>query len=154
MENAADALKIAFAVFVFIAALSITFHLLTETKETADTILKYSDIENYLNKTTGSERRIVGIDTVISTLKNRADQASFVTIIENGSSETYKISAADDARVEDFIKSHIGSTNKYQETIREIVTNGVYYIGEDGTRVYAQQGGTTRRYIVYEKQNT
>lgn len=47
MENASDALKIAFAVFVFIIALSIVFSLISKVKETADAILVYSDKTTY-----------------------------------------------------------------------------------------------------------
>ena len=151
MENAADALKMAFAVFVFIVALSITFYLLTATKETADSILWYADKENYIDKTDGSKTREVGVDAVISTLKNRGDQSSYVTVIEPGFNVTFKITEADDARVEDFIKTHVDKDYTYTETIREIVTSGVYYIGEDNTRVYVAQGGSTRRYIIYQK---
>ena len=38
MENATDALKIAFAAFIFIVALSIVFSLMTKIKATADII--------------------------------------------------------------------------------------------------------------------
>ena len=47
MENAADALKMAFAIFVFIVALSIVFSLIGKVKETADAVLANSDKTNY-----------------------------------------------------------------------------------------------------------
>lgn len=47
MENASDALKMAFAVFVFIIALSIVFSLISQVKETADAILFASDKTTY-----------------------------------------------------------------------------------------------------------
>lgn len=53
MENAADALKMAFAVFVFIIALSIVFSLIGNVKETADTVLYYADKTNYYEWETG-----------------------------------------------------------------------------------------------------
>ena len=42
MENAVDALKIAFAVFVFVMALSITMYMFTIALETSDTVLTES----------------------------------------------------------------------------------------------------------------
>ena len=54
MENATDALKMAFAIFVFIISLSIVFSLISHAKETADKILFYSDKTNYYNWETGN----------------------------------------------------------------------------------------------------
>lgn len=53
MENAADALKMAFAIFVFIVALSIVFSLIGKVKETADAVLANSDKTNYYAHTYG-----------------------------------------------------------------------------------------------------
>ena len=73
MENATDALKMAFAVFVFVIALSTVFSLMTKTKEVADTVLWYSDKTNYYDLTDEKtdEGRIVGEDTVISALQTQ-----------------------------------------------------------------------------------
>ena len=57
MENSVDALKMAFAVFMFIVALSIIFSLLTKTKDTADVILFYSDKTNYYDWEEGSTEK-------------------------------------------------------------------------------------------------
>lgn len=58
MENATDALKMAFAIFVFIVALSMVFSLIGKVKETADAVLYYTDKTNYYDWETGnSEER-------------------------------------------------------------------------------------------------
>ncbi len=73
MENATDALKIAFVAFIFIVALSIVFSLMTKIKATADSILISSDQTTYYNWNTGETNyrqrngRVVGVDEVIST---------------------------------------------------------------------------------------
>jgi len=54
MENASDALKMAFAIFVFVIALTIVFSLITKVKETADAILLNSDKTNYYEWETGN----------------------------------------------------------------------------------------------------
>ena len=162
MENAVDALKMAFAIFVFLVALSITFYMFTKTKETSDTILWNSDSKNYLEWELGGER-IVGVDTVISTLKNRGDQVSYV-IIKNepniggtGINEiTYRLTPAEEIKVEKYIKEHLGNSAKanytYKETTREITTDGEYVSGDDGVKIAVTPGGVTRRYIIFEKQ--
>ena len=78
MENAVDALKMAFAIFVFIMALSIVFSLFTQIKDTADSVLYLSDKTNFYEWETGNltNGRIVGEDTVIATLYNQAQQRS------------------------------------------------------------------------------
>lgn len=79
MENAVDALKLAFAVFVFVMALSLAMYMFTQARETADIVLQSSDItefmdytslENVIEGTTtvGGNERIVGLETIIPTL--------------------------------------------------------------------------------------
>ena len=70
MENAADALKMAGAVLMFVLALSITILSFGQARETADTILDYKDRETeyiqggYYYQETGTERT-VNLETII-----------------------------------------------------------------------------------------
>ena len=72
MENAVDALKIAFAVFIFIVALSLVMYMFTQTRETADIVLASSDVTEFMDyvevSDTDEEDRIVGLETIIPTL--------------------------------------------------------------------------------------
>lgn len=76
MENAVDALKIAFALFVFIMALSITIFMFNMAKETGDIVLASSDVTAFMEykeqDLTGTivkdGDRIVGLETIIPTL--------------------------------------------------------------------------------------
>ena len=78
MENAVDALKIAFAVFIFVIALSVTMYMFTMAKTTSDLVLQASDVTEYMEYTelediAGSNAminndRIVGLETIIPTL--------------------------------------------------------------------------------------
>lgn len=151
MENVSDALKMAFAIFVFIIALSIVFFLLSEIKSTADSIMFDSDKTNYFAWETGSleNGRIVGIDTVISTLKNYTKQSTYVIIEDSSGSTEYNFSTTKE-EIENFINSNIKKTDRYLENIREITTGGKYKVAEDGTRVTIQPG-TTRTYVIYTK---
>lgn len=160
MENAADALKMAFAVFVFIAALSIVFSLITKIKNTADTVLWYSDKTNYYDWTEEKldNGRIVGEDVVISALYTMAEEKVFVQISnENGSGFiTFKPSLLADEveKRQEYIDNNLNTgTNKYKEKVLEITTGGVYRMADDGTRITIQPG-TTRTYVIFEKDNS
>ncbi len=73
MENAADAIKVAGAVLLFVLALSIIIPFFSQARETADMILDTRDRETvYINgdlyyKATGTERQ-VGWETVLPTI--------------------------------------------------------------------------------------
>jgi len=72
MENAVDALKMAFAVLVFVIAITVSIVSFNNAKATSDAILYTKDETNYYEYQgaigKASENRIVGIETVIPTL--------------------------------------------------------------------------------------
>ena len=76
MENAADALKIAASVLIFVVALSISINAFGEARMTATTILNYQDNEydyTYVEENTDasgdvSTERIVGVETVVPSI--------------------------------------------------------------------------------------
>lgn len=82
MENAVDALKMSFAVLVFIVALSIAMYSFTRVRQTSEAITQDADAKEYydqlrLNETNGgmqansalaASSREVGVETVIPTL--------------------------------------------------------------------------------------
>lgn len=71
MENAADALKMAAAVLIFVAALSITINSFTETRIAATTIMDYKDRKydyTYVDENGGSTKRIVSLDSIIPSI--------------------------------------------------------------------------------------
>ena len=73
MENAADAIKMAGAVLLFVLALSIIIPFFSQARETTDLILDARDREttyingNYYYKATGNERQ-VGWETILPTV--------------------------------------------------------------------------------------
>lgn len=70
MENAADALKMAAAVLIFVVALSISINAFGEVRLVSRTILDYNDKEynyDYIDDN-GTTKRIVGIDSIIPTI--------------------------------------------------------------------------------------
>ena len=70
MENAADALKIAAAVLIFVVALSISITAFGEARATVTSILEYRDREydyTYIEDN-GTTQRIVGLETIVPTI--------------------------------------------------------------------------------------
>lgn len=152
MENATDALKMAFAIFVFILALSVTFLLMTKIKNTADAVLGYSDKTNYYTWTDEEidEGRTVGEDTVISALYSQTKENVFIKIEDGSNTTLFTMANSRNERMK-YINDYLSTGQKiYKEKITEIVTRGVYREAEDGTRITIQPG-TTRTYITYTK---
>lgn len=70
MENAADALKMAAAVLIFVLALSISINAFGQVRQTSQTILDYRDREydyTYVEDN-GTTERIVGAETIIPSI--------------------------------------------------------------------------------------
>lgn len=72
MEDAVDALKLAFSVFVFILGLSIVFNMFTRAREVSDYVLEHTDNTYFAEYVDANDNdlkgRTVGIETVIPTL--------------------------------------------------------------------------------------
>ena len=70
MENAAEALKMAAAVLIFVLALSISINSFSEVRQTSQTILNYRDreYETIYVEDNGSTERLVGAETIIPSI--------------------------------------------------------------------------------------
>lgn len=93
MENAVDALKIGFAVLVFVMALSLTMYMFTHAKETADLVLHSSDMSaymEYIEPENGTENRVVGLETIIPTLYKYYKE-NYTVIFRNSSGDFLKL---------------------------------------------------------------
>lgn len=93
MENAAEALKMAGAVMLFVLALSIILFSFSQARQSADTILDYRDREtayigNYYQMQ-GTERK-VGLETVIPTIF-RAYLENYKIVFDGLTTPLYKI---------------------------------------------------------------
>ena len=70
MENAAEALKMAAAILVFVVALGISISSFSEARQTSDILVTYNDREyvtQYLDSAE-NKTRIVGLETIIPTI--------------------------------------------------------------------------------------
>lgn len=71
MENITEALKIAFAIMMFILALALSISCFSQARETADAIITMRDREleyTYIDTTEGVRSRIVGVETIVPTI--------------------------------------------------------------------------------------
>lgn len=168
MENATNALLMAFAVLIFIIALSVTLTTLSQAKSTADIVLFYSDRENFqtpmqydaLNYEDGG--RTVGADTVIATIARCAKEKFSVKIIEDEKTYIFEYDIQTETEIKTeidrFIQEHTGTHTgtSYRETYVEVTTSGKTYFGvdetgtKDGTQLEEDVG--KKIYIIYTKQ--
>lgn len=165
MESAADALKIAFGIFVFIIALSVTLNLVTQAKETADIVSHYSDQTNwYQYNAAPSENISVTNAEVVSSLYSINGENIDITIIlgsnvyrfnsqgyykNNTKKNTFKTNSDLKNEISKFISNDL-TNGKYEVKCQEIKVSGVYDYGSDGTEIIKSQGGT-KLYITYTK---
>lgn len=158
MENATDALLVAFAIIVFIIALSVTLTTLSQAKEVADIVLFYSDRENFqiplkddtINVSNGG--RTVGVDTVIATIYRCAKEKFSVKIIDEDNIYFFEYDVQTQKQIEEEIQRFMENyeqEKKYRETYVEVTTSGTTITGEDGTQL--EQNVGKKIYITYEK---
>ena len=148
MENASDALKMAFAIFVFVIAITITFALLTQAKNTADYVLFYSDQTNFQPHVETLEEVTVSYQDVVSTLYRYYKESISVTIVldkeykfdlEKASSNVKTIEEDIGNFINDKLKAYKNSN--FKEEFVEIPISGIYDYGEDGTEIIVSSGG-------------
>ena len=173
MENATEALLMAFAVLIFVVALSVTFSSLAQAKSTADVVLYYSDRENFQTPIKDDKENIqnggrtVGVDTVIATISRCVKEKFSVKIIGDKNSNTKEYIFEYDANIykikypgitttkegiekeyEEFLKNY-NKDDKYIETYVETTISGETYVGEDVTTLEEDVG--KKIYITYTK---
>ena len=159
MENAADALKIAFAIFIFILAITITFSIISQAKSTADVVMYHSDETNfYEHLSSGKKNREVSLSDVISTLYRYYKESISVTVDlgSEGEGRTFdlKNSYSDINAIESDLADYIDKNllkfddRKFEEEFVEVPISGIYKLGEDGTEITLSSGGK-KIYVTY-----
>ena len=114
MEDAVDALKLAFSVFVFILGLSIVFNMFTQAREVSDYVLEHTDNTYFAKYVDANDSdlngRTVGIETIIPTLYRYYK-------------EKFSIDVVVDSPKEDSSGKYNGNNEKFDEEIERIVYN-------------------------------
>lgn len=158
MENAADALKIAFAIFVFVLAITVTFGVISQAKSTADTVLYYSDDTNFYEHLRAKDRnRIVSVSEVISTLYRYYKESLCVTVVlGNENIRTFDLnnSSATITSIENDLANYIEynllglDDATFTEEFVEAPISGIYDQGADGSEITISSGGN-KVYVTY-----
>ena len=89
MENAVDALKIAFAIFIFVIAIALSFSVVGQVRATSEVILALNDKTNSYDyvanedNNANNKERIVSFETILPTIYRYAKEQYAVTIIKS-----------------------------------------------------------------------
>lgn len=125
MENAAEALKMAAWVLIFVVALSICISSFSQARQTMDAILEYNDKEysyTYVEEN-GSTQRIVGYESIIPTIY-RAYKENYKIVFPNEYVLYYKIDSLGKKTPVNYIdleKESIGNDSMKEEFIEGIL---------------------------------
>ena len=88
MENAVDAIKIAFGLLVFAIAIALTFSVVGQVRATSDIIFTLNDKTSFYEYATEIDynteiNRIVGLETILPTIHRYAKEQYAVTIFDS-----------------------------------------------------------------------
>ncbi|MBO4815764.1 MAG: hypothetical protein J5507_02275 [Clostridia bacterium] len=171
MENAADALKIAFAIFVFVTAITILFVMVAKTRETSDLMFYYADKTNFYDHTDSKEdNRTVGYSDVVSTLyRYYTESVAVKVVLKNGNEYNFdigwettkydkdgneikerKLNSIEDIEqsLGYFVNNILPKESNYSEEFVEVPITGIYITAVDGSEITLSQGGKMV-YITY-----
>lgn len=163
MENAVDALKIAFGMLVFVIALTLAFMVFSQATQTSTKMLFASDKTNYYTYSDepNEQGRIVGADVVISSLYRYYKESVVVRIVDENNNIIEEFNTETDGglsqkerkkRVNEWIKDPKNDlTGDFLETFDEVKKSGEYIVEDDGSELTVQSGQTSI-YITYTKQ--
>lgn len=148
MENAADALKMAAAVLIFVLALSISINAFGEVRKTSKIILDYNDREydyTYVEEN-GGTKRIVGLETIVPSIYKAYKENYKIVFIgvdlyekkNSTTGQNEKIYSIDlekdvignDKQKEKFIEALLygktGNLENWDEIYKTFADNGIY----------------------------
>lgn len=150
MENAVDALKIAFAVIVFVIAISIAFAVFSQARAVSDILLYANDKTNFEEYVLEHAKinRTVGIETIIPTIRRYLTNNDVYSVEVIDGSKTYVFDLVNDQQtnltpdklkenleknLEELIRKYSDST--FIETYSEKIYRGDISTSENGETI-------------------
>ena len=126
MEDAVQALKMAFAVFVFVIAISVAFYVISKAKATSETIFYVSDKTNYYDNVESNSNvtRTVGLETVIPTLYRYYRENFMVQIMDASGNVLQVFDTTTEWEVSNAAKVIVQKRNDRQKTLMELYGKG------------------------------
>ena len=129
MENAAEALKMAAAVLIFVLALSISINAFGEARIASRTILDYKDREYDYTYVEGSDttQRIVGVDSIVPSIY-KAYKENYKIVFENVSGLEDGVYERNDEKVYsiDLQNEVLGTNTQKEQFIMAILYGDMY----------------------------
>lgn len=122
MENMIDALKMAFAVIVFVMALTIAFTVFSQAKATSDFVLYLNDktnFEEYLEESQ-NEKKIVGMETILPLVARYIDyNENYSVDIQNTNGDSIVVfDLTEDQRAN---RTEMQARKRLEEQMKELV---------------------------------
>ncbi len=126
MEDAVQALKMAFAVFVFVIAISVAFYVISKAKATSETIFYVSDKTNYYDNVESNSNvtRTVGLETVIPTLYRYYRENFMVQIMDASGNVLQVFDTTTEWEVSNAAKVIEKKRNARQKTLMKLYGEG------------------------------
>ena len=126
MEDAVQALKMAFAVFVFVIAISVAFYVISKAKATSETIFYVSDKTNYYDNVESNSNvtRTVGLETVIPTLYRYYRENFMVQIMDASGNVLQVFDTTTEWEVSNAAKVIVQKRNARQKTLMKLYGEG------------------------------
>ena len=168
MENAADALKIAFAIFVFVVAGSLLFIMVSKTISTADTLFWHTDKTNFYDwyKSDADDRIATKADIVSAIYKYYYENNAVKVIFNNGDEYVFDLDYESNEgnltekfnneteilnNLNDFMqKLEARGNTTFTEEFVEVPFDGIILDAVDGTEIVIADK-RERVYVVYRE---
>ena len=128
MENGAEALKIAFAIMMFIMALSLSISSISQANSAVTAIIGYNDREtNYSYVEPSSSNRTVGVETIIPTMY-KAYKENFNIYFYDNNGNSFEIYQDEDGNEINCIDGSevFGNAQEALDHLNQILNNGLY----------------------------
>ena len=126
MENAADALKKAAWVLIFVVALSIIINAFGMARQTTDILISYNDNEYYTDYVEqGNTERKVGYETIIPAIYRACKENYKIIFLNNDGTPMYfyeNKNTKEQINYIDLEKQNVGNDTAKEEFIKYIVT--------------------------------
>lgn len=126
MENAADALKMAAWVLIFVVALSIIINAFGMARQTTDILISYNDNEYYTDYVEqGNTERKVGYETIIPAIYRAYKENYKIIFLNNDGTPMYfyeNENTKEQINYIDLEKQNVGNDTAKEEFIKYIVT--------------------------------
>lgn len=126
MENAADALKMAAWVLIFVVALSIIINAFGMARQTTDILISYNDNEYYTDYVEqGNTERKVGYETIIPAIYRTYKENYKIIFLNNDGTPMYfyeNKNTKEQINYIDLEKQNVGNDTAKEEFIKYIVT--------------------------------